>query len=157
MPPTYGARNAANMLADNGIEIHLALAVSVAIGLITDPISDKIVYEAPIKNETRTKGKKLLNKTRIIAETEHKIMQTAMAPAFFHLSPILPKHIPRIPDPRKVTDPKIPIRESVRLNSSLRICGTRGLTKNTKNIITAKKADQTNNLYLPEEAAVDES
>ena len=102
------------MLADNGTEIHLALDFSGAIGLITAPISDKILYEAPIKKEAKDKAKKLLNKTRIAAETEHKIMQTEMAPAFFHLSPILPKYIPSTPDPRKVIDPKIPTRDLVR-------------------------------------------
>ena len=113
-PPRYGARNAANMLADNGTEIHLALDFPGAMGLITAPISDKMVYEAPIKNEAKDRAKKLLNNTRMIAETEHKIMQTEIAPAFFHLSPILPKYIPSTPDPRKVIDPKIPTRESVR-------------------------------------------
>ncbi len=102
------------MLADSGTEIHLALEGSGAIRLITAPISDQVVYEAPIKRDAKDKAKKLLNKTRIMAETEHKTMQTERAPAFFHLSPILPKYIPSTPDPRKVMDPKIPTRESVR-------------------------------------------
>ena len=110
------------MLADSGTEIHLALEASGTTGLTTAPISDKILYEVPIKKEeAKSKVKKLLNKTRIMAETEHKIMQTEMAPAFFHLSPILPKYTPSTPDPRKVTDPKIPMRDSVRWNSYFRI------------------------------------
>ena len=156
-PPRYGARNAANMLADIGTEIHLALETSGAMGVITAPISDQLVYEAPTKKEAKDKAKKLLNKTRTMAETEHKIMQTEMAPAFFHLSPIRPKNIPSTPDPKKVMDPKTPTKDSVRWNSSFRIWGTRGLTKKIKNIITAKKADQTSNLFFPEEVAVDES
>jgi len=102
------------MLDDSGTEIHLAFEASGAMELTTAPIKDQVVYEAPIKKEAKDKAKKLLNETRIRAETEHKIMQTEIAPAFLHLSPILPKYIPNTPDPRNVMDPKIPTRESVR-------------------------------------------
>lgn len=106
---------------DNATEIHLALETSGEMGLITAPINDQVVYEAPIKKEAKDSAKRFLNKMRIIAEIEHKIMQTEIALDFFHLSPILPKYIPRTPDPKKVKDPKIPIIESVRPNLSFRI------------------------------------
>jgi hypothetical protein len=117
----YGAGNAANIPADNGTETHFALEASGAMEPTTAPISDQVVYEAPIKKDAKDKNRKFLEETRVIAEMEHNAMQTDMAPAFFHLSPILPKYIPSTPDPRKVMDPKIPTKELVRWNSSLRI------------------------------------
>ena len=77
------------------------------------PIKDHVIYEPPPTKKNMTiKIWKLLDSRRKISEKLHSAMEAESANDFFHLSPSLPKSIPKTAEPKKETEPKMPISKS---------------------------------------------
>jgi hypothetical protein len=95
-----------------GIEIQRALIDSGAIGPIMAPIRDQVMYEPPAKKNATIRIGKLLKTRRRTSDTLHNESEAANAYDFFHLSPNLPRTIPKTADPKNKIEPKTPISKS---------------------------------------------
>ena len=109
----YGAMTELNMLTVWGIETQRALMDSGASGPMTALIKDHVKYDPPARKNVIIRILKSPNRSRRISDRLHKVMEAASAWDFPHLSPSLPKSMPKTAELKKQIEPRTPISKSL--------------------------------------------